>query len=137
MIGSMKRIFPIMLLMLLLVSGTGTAHASRLEVTVEENGKDLVLGRGDLLVVLLPANRTTGYGWKPSFSRSGVLKSEGDAVWLPAKGKPALVGASGTERWIFRAEKAGATTLALVYVRPWEHGKPAEKTVSWPVTVRP
>lgn len=134
MIGSMKRIFLIMLLGTL---GAGVAHAARLEVTAGENGKDLVLGRGDLLVVTLPANRTTGYGWCPTLSRSGVLKSEGEAVWLPTKGKPGLVGAPGTEQWIFRAEKAGTTTLTLGYVRPWEHGKPAEKTVSWPVTVRP
>jgi inhibitor of cysteine peptidase len=116
---------------------SGWTHAARLDVTEEENGKDLLLDRGDLLVVHLPANRTTGFSWQPIFSRGGVLKAEGDAFYLANKTSSRLVGAGGTESWIFSAEKAGSTTLTLGYVRPWEKGKPPGKTVAWPVTVRP
>jgi inhibitor of cysteine peptidase len=111
--------------------------AARLDVTEEEKGKDLLLSRGDLLVVHLPANRTTGFGWQPTFSRVGVLRSEGEAFYLANRTSAHLVGAGGTESWIFRAQKAGSTTLTLGYVRPWEKGKAPEKTISWPVTVRP
>jgi inhibitor of cysteine peptidase len=134
MIGGMKRIS---LLILLTACLSVTLSAARLDVTDEENGKDLLLNRGDLLVVYLQANRTTGFGWQPTFSKVGVLKAEGEAFYLPNKTTPGLVGSGGTESWIFRAEKAGSTTLTLGYVRPWEKGKAPEKTVAWPVTVRP
>ena len=134
MIGGMKRISLIILLTACLGA---TLPAARLDVTEEENGKDLLLDRGGLLVVYLPANRTTGFGWQPTFSKVGVLKAEGEAFYLPNKTSAHLVGAGGVESWIFRAEKAGSTTLTLGYVRPLEKGKAPEKTVAWPVTVRP
>lgn len=112
-------------------------QAARLDVTEEENGKDLLLNRGDLLVVYLPANRTTGFGWQPAYSKVGVLKAEGEAFYLANRTSPHLVGAGGTESWIFRAEKAGSVTLTFGYVRPWEKEKAPEKKVAWPVTVRP
>jgi inhibitor of cysteine peptidase len=134
MIGSMKRLLVGTLPMLICCGGL---LAARLDVTEEENGKDLLLNRGDLLVVHLPANRTTGFCWQPTFSKPEVLKAEGEAFYLVHKTLPHLVGSGGTETWIFRAEKAGSTSLTLGYVRPWEKGKAPEKTVAWPVTVRP
>jgi inhibitor of cysteine peptidase len=134
MIGAMKRLS---LIILTTVCLSLPLSAARLDVTGEENGKDLLLNRGDLLVVYLPANRTTGFGWQPTFSKGGVLKPEGDAFYLANKTSPHLVGWGGTETWIFRAEQAGSTTLTLGYVRPWEKGKAPEKSVAWPVTVRP
>lgn len=116
---------------------SGSSLAARLDVTEEENGKDLLLNRGDLLVVHLPANRTTGYGWQPAASPEGVLKAEGEAFYLAPRNQGRLVGVGGTETWIFRAEKKGTTTLSLGYARPWEKGKSPERSVSWPVTVRP
>jgi predicted secreted protein len=133
MIGAMRWISLIMLLAGCLMAAL---QAARLDVTEEENGKDLLLDRGDLLVVHLPSNRTTGFGWQPFFSRIGVLKLEGDAFYLANRTSARLVGTGGTESWIFLAEKAGSTTLTLGYVRPWEKAKAPEKTVAWPVTVR-
>jgi inhibitor of cysteine peptidase len=134
MIDAMKLPSLIILLMACL---SMTLSAARLNVTGEENGKDLLLNRGDLLVVYLPANRTTGFGWQATFSKGGILKPEGDAFYLANRTSAHLVGSGGTETWIFRAEKAGNTTLAFGYARPWEKGKAPEKTVAWPVTVRP
>lgn len=134
MIVNMKR-------WILAVAGTvmfcSWLSAARLDITQEENGKDLLLDRGDLLVVYLQANRTTGFGWQPAFSKEGVLRSEGEAYYLPNRTSAHLVGAGGMESWIFRAQKAGSTTLTLGYARPWEKGKAPEEKVSWPVTVRP
>lgn len=134
MIDAMKLPSLIILLMACL---SMTLSAARLDVTGEENGKDLLLNRGDLLVVYLPANRTTGFGWQATFSKGGILKPEGDAFYLANRTSAHLVGSGGTETWIFRAEKAGNTTLTFGYARPWEKGKAPEKTVAWPVTVRP
>ena len=78
MIRSMKRLFGGILVAVL---ATGSLLAARLDVTDGENGKDLILRRGDLLTVTLNANRTTGYGWHPSLSREGILMSKGAAVY--------------------------------------------------------
>ena len=133
MIEAMK---PPFLIILLTACLSMTLSAARLDVTDEENGKDLLLNRGDLLVVYLPANRTTGFGWQATFSKAGILKTEGDAFYLANRTSAHLVGSGGTETWIFRADKSGNTTLTFGYARPWEKGKAPEKTVAWPVTVR-
>ena len=134
MIEAMK---PPFLIILMTACLSMTLSAARLDVTDEENGKDLLLNRGDLLVVYLPANRTTGFGWHATFSKAGILKTEGDAFYLANRTSAHLVGSGGTETWIFRAEKSGNTTLTFGYARPWEKGKAPDKTVAWPVTVRP
>jgi len=134
MIDAMK---PPFLIILLTACLSMTLSGARLDVTDEENGKDLLLNRGDMLVVYLPANRTTGFGWQATFSKPGILKPEGDAFYLANRTSAHLVGSGGTETWIFRAEKAGNTTLTFGYARPWERGKAPEKTAAWPVTVRP
>ena len=57
MIRAMKRLFGGILVAVL---ATGSLLAARFDVTDGENGKDLILRRGDLLTVTLNANRTTG-----------------------------------------------------------------------------
>jgi len=125
------------LIILLAACLSMTLSGARIDVTDEENGKDLVLKRGDLLVVYLPANRTTGFGWQANFSKGGILKPEGEAFYHAIRTSPHLVGSGGTETWIFRAEKAGSTTLTLGFVRPWEKGKAPEKSMVYPVNIRP
>jgi inhibitor of cysteine peptidase len=45
------------------------------------------------------------------------------------------VGSGGTETWRLAAQRPGAQTLTLEYRRPWEHGVPPARTVSYRVTV--
>ena len=134
MIGGMKHLLSGILCCLLV---TGWAVAAQLDLTEAENGKDILLDRGDLLLVHLPSNRTTGYGWNAICSTPGKLELVGEPLLKQAKGSRGLVGAGGVETWTFRAVAAGRTRLTFSYARPWEKGVPPLRVIAWPVTVRP
>jgi len=134
MILLMKRLL-LGLFLGLLVSGS--AAAARLDLTEQENGKDILLDRGDELVVRLPSNRTTGYSWSLEMTGSGRLEQQGEALYETPRSDRRMMGAGGVEIWKFRALKAGQVSLKFNYRRPWEKDVPPVKTVSWPVTIRP
>jgi inhibitor of cysteine peptidase len=116
---------------------SGFAAAAQLDLTEKENGKDLWMDRGDLLVFHLPANPSTGYSWSVAASKPGLLLQQGEAICEIPKSAKRRLGAGGTEVWRFRAEQAGTLTLTFSYARVWEKGLPPVRTLSWPVTIRP
>ena len=111
--------------------------AAQLDLTEQENGKDLWMDRGDLLVFRLPSNPSTGYSWSVAASKPGLLLQQGEAACEIPKSAKGRVGAGGTEVWRFRAERAGTLTLTFSYARVWEKGVPPVRRLSWPVTIRP
>ena len=93
-----------------------------------DDGSTLSLSPGQVLLVRLPSNPTTGYRWKVVAIDEVVLKQVGEAEFTPYQtGRIPLAGAGGTELFRFRAVGPGKTTLRLEYVRPWEKGVPAVK----------
>jgi len=74
---------------------------------------------GDLLLVRLPGNPSTGYMWRVAEeSAPGVLELEGEPRFDPEY--PNVCGSPGTYTFRFRARAAGTTRLVLVYERTWE-----------------
>jgi inhibitor of cysteine peptidase len=130
----MRRFFSGLILGLLLSSW---ATAAQLDLTEQENGKDLWMDRGDLLVFRLPSNPSTGYSWSVAASKPGLLLQQGEAACEIPKSAKGRVGAGGTEVWRFRAVRAGTLTLTFSYARVWEKGVPPVRTLTWPVTIRP
>lgn len=130
----MRRLLAGLILGLLLSS---SATAAQLDLTQKENGKDLWMDRGDILVFRLPSNPSTGYSWSVAASKPGLLLQQGEATCELPKSAKGRVGAGGTEVWRFRAERAGSLTLTFSYARVWEKGVPPVRTLSWPVTIRP
>ena len=119
-----------------LPTGAGLARASvcgislrvyRL-VTADENGAEITLRRGEMLMVALPGNPTTGYGWAPIEEPDFLARLEG-VEYLPAT---ALVGGGGTFFFRYEAREEGVGVLAFAYLRPWEE----EGAGSFSVTVR-
>jgi inhibitor of cysteine peptidase len=123
--------------MFLTVLFSSWVTAAQLDLTEKENGKDLWMDRGDLLVFHLPANPSTGYSWSVAASKPGLLLQQGEAICEIPKSAKGRLGAGGTEVWRFRAERAGTLTLTFSYARVWEKGLPPVRTLRWPVTIRP
>ncbi len=93
-------------------------------VTDQENGKTINLSKAATLVVELASNPSTGYSWALDGDPS-PLKLVNSEYKQDQSGK---IGATGTLRFRFEATAAGASTLKLVYHRPWEkHVAPAKK----------
>lgn len=128
----MKRI----VLLCLLLSGFGRISAARLDLTEAENGKDIVLRKGDALVVHLPGNPSTGYGWLLGVSKPGLLATPREGVYESVKAEN-RVGVPVNVVWKLKAVKAGSVKITFSYIRPWERNVPPARVVSWPVTIRP
>ena len=128
---------PLLLGFLLTVALSESTQAASRTLTELDNGKDLQVTTGDLLVFRLPSNRSTGYSWSAATSKCSLLGQVGDAGYELPKSAKRLAGSGGTEVWKFRALEAGSLTITFAYARPWEKGIPPVRTLSWPVTIRP
>ena len=111
-------------------------HASELTLTEKDTGKEVVLRKGDLLTVELPSNPTTGYSWSTVSSGQSHLALVSTA-YLAAEKSKGIVGSGGVATWTFKALEAGSLKMTFSYARSWEHGIPAARLISWPITVKP
>lgn len=82
-----------------------------------DNGKTLVVAKGQPFRLELPANPTTGYQWQIDKISRAYLKIK-DFGFVQPSGK--LLGAGGTSWWELVPLKTGETTLRLLYFRSWE-----------------
>ena len=84
--------------------------------------------------VTLDSNRTTGYSWilgEPLDTT--MLQLDSHIYNRPSATVP---GAGGTETWTFTPLCAGATTLVLVYRRPWEPPSPTDRQQIYDIVVQ-
>ena len=89
-------------------------------VTKEDDGRLVTLDRGDLLVVRLEGNPSSGYEWElVDPLDQGVLEQVGEREFV-SEGNDDIVGAPGTFVFRFRAVASGTIPLQFVYERPWE-----------------
>jgi predicted secreted protein/Tol biopolymer transport system component len=109
--------------------------AETVDVNEADDGGQIELELGKLLVVTLESNPSTGYRWELVENNNFVLKQFGETEFKSSDtSEPPLVGAGGWEIFRFKAVSAGQTTLELIYHRPWEDVEPL-KTFSIQVTV--
>jgi inhibitor of cysteine peptidase len=136
----------VMLIGLVLVSGCGSvADAGHPEATpvgevvlgAEDNGRQVALMPGQMLIIALESNPTTGYSWELAEGDAAVVQQVGEVEFsASAPEGEQLVGAGGTETFRFAAAEQGQTTLTLIYHRPWEKGVAPLETFSVDVVVR-
>jgi predicted secreted protein len=123
------------LVVALLAAALGLVGCSLFTVEIDESSAGSIqrLDVGDLLIVRLPGNATTGYEWarvQPiSFDVSPLqIVQEGDYQADACD----LVGAPGEFIFRYRAIQQGTVTIAFEHRRPWETDQPIE---SYSVTV--
>jgi inhibitor of cysteine peptidase len=87
-----------------------------LTVTDQDNGRHLPAHVGDLLMLHLAENATSGYRWAPESYDTRLL----ELVEATAAYPNAAVGSGGEAIFRFRVVGAGSGTLALKYWRHWE-----------------
>jgi len=92
-------------------------------VSEQDNGSQIDLKPGQILVVTLQSNPTTGYRWERVENQDSILEQMGEAEFKPSEtGGLPPIGGGGWEIFRFKAINKGQTTLTLVYRRPWETG---------------
>jgi inhibitor of cysteine peptidase len=99
--------------------------AETVDVNEADNGGQVELELGKLLVVTLESNPSTGYRWELVENDDSILKQFGQAEFKSSEtGDSPMVGAGGWVIFRFKAVSAGQITLELVYRRPWEDVEP-------------
>jgi len=109
--------------------------AEAVEVNEDNHGGQIELELGEILVVTLESNPSTGYRWEVVENNDSILKQFGEVEFKSSEtSDPPMVGAGGWEIFRFKAVSTGQITLELVYHRSWEDVEPL-KTFSLQVTV--
>ena len=78
----------------------------------------------------LEGNPTTGYTWVYTMSPEGIVR-EISNKYVPDKNDGNLVGSGGKFIFTFEAVREGEAELVFSYLRTWEEGIPALKTVTY------
>ncbi|MCF8335722.1 MAG: protease inhibitor I42 family protein [Bacteroidales bacterium] len=85
-----------------------------------EFDREYEVNKGEEFVINLKTNPSTGYHWAIEEGLSdSIITLQGDE-YVPEENptnKPRL-GAGGTKKWHFRAEREGQTILKFIYKRP-------------------
>ena len=96
--------------------GCDDSSADSLVVSQSQNGGTVALAKGETLAVELAGNPTTGYEWTIAQLDAAFLR----LVDSSYSADSSAIGSGGAYTFRFEALQAGATTLGLVYRRPWE-----------------
>lgn len=118
-------------LIVTIISGCSAPAALALEA--EDDGQEVTLQKGQVLVIALPGNPSTGYGWQMVDAEGAILRQVGEPEF---EADSELVGAPGTITLRFEAAEAGQMDLTLAYQRPWEADVEPLDTFTVQVTVK-
>ena len=94
-----------------------------IHVTSGDANKEIAAKVGEIIVIELDGNATTGYSWSELPGRTdSVLESKGNEY--VARQRPGMVGGGGKAYFRYLVKEAGTTEIRLGYARPWEQGNP-------------
>lgn len=100
----------------------------------EQSDCPLTLKTGQILMLTLPSNPTTGYRWQIQNPAQSILRSLGPEVYNNS-GDKNMVGSPGQSVWRYQASTAGTGRLLMVYQQPWAPEVPPEQTFNCSITV--
>jgi len=112
----------------------GPPPPTEVHVGARDDGGHVQLSQGQILVISLESNPSTGYTWEVEqtgvrMEGQRILQQVGESEFGPQSDAlgtasnqraPHLLGAPGTQVLRFEPVEAGQTTLRLIYHRPWE-----------------
>ena len=124
-----RRLFTLLSVTIFLLCSTSPGNEIRF--TDEDNGETEALAVGDVLVITLDGNPTTGYQWQVADYDDAVLEQKGEPTYTR---HGAAIGGGGSYDFRFEAAGKGETDLRLIYFRPFEN-KPPIKTFTMTISV--
>ena len=134
MLNNKFNLVALLTLLLALTVATGCSPQQEVKASIDDDGREMQLKKGQTLVVTLEGNPTTGYSWEAAEPLDEqVLRQAGEPEF---EAESDLVGAGGVQILRFEAVNAGQTTLKLVYHRSWEKDVEPLETYSLQVVVR-
>jgi inhibitor of cysteine peptidase len=110
----------------------GDDDSGRSVFDVDDSGSELLVNAGDEFEVRLVSNPSTGYSWVVAESETTAWTLVDSSFEEPDS---ELVGAAGTEIFVFEAADEGAGVLRLEYVRPFDDPVVPAEVVEFEIVV--
>jgi inhibitor of cysteine peptidase len=142
------RVVALSFLLVTLLAGAGCAAGSpsspdaNVDISADAFGQtnhaseNVELAAGGMLTVTLGSNPTTGFSWGDTAQVADASILEQMSYELVGPEDSSVVGAGGSEVWVFKALKSGTTTVSFAYSRPWEGGEKDVWTLDLTVKVK-
>jgi inhibitor of cysteine peptidase len=118
----------------MLLAGCATTTATK-TLTIFDNNKSINLAVGQVFMVTLETNPTTGYRWDYQQEGTAFLEPLGEPRYQAGSAPVGMVGGGGKEYFTFRPSNAGQQTLKLDYHRPFERDVAPLQIVSYNLVV--
>ncbi len=129
-----RKIILLVLTVVALIGVPGAFASSEINLDFGDNGSTIEVNKGQILVISLESNPSTGSTWEVTELDTHILRQIGEPEFQPGSNVP---GAPGMQIFRFEAVNTGQTPLKLIYHRPFEPNVPPLKTFSIQVIVRP
>ena len=114
-------------------SSSGPSGPSSLTLGEAKSGGTVTVNAGEIFVIILEGNPTTGYTWELDAIDATILQQIGEAEFTPESN---AIGSGGKFTFHFKAISAGQSFLKLVYHRSWELETPPLNTFEVTVMVK-
>lgn len=109
------------LILVVLLICAGNASPDDVTLVQSDNGKTIMVAPGAKIRVRLESNPSTGYQWTlptpPDPKVLKMLSSQADGPEDEGNDEEPVVGAPGTETWVYQATGAGTATVTMTYMR--------------------
>lgn len=106
------------LLLAVLLLCIGKAAPAEITLLPSDNGKTIKVAPGTRISVRLESNPSTGYQWTlPQPPDEKILKMLSSQLDGGPDAGSDVVGAPGTEVWVYEATGAGTATVTMTYMR--------------------
>jgi inhibitor of cysteine peptidase len=109
--------FALLFLLTLLLTSCGSS--SDVNLDLNDSGSQVEVEKGQVLVISLESNPSTGYSWDVMEIDESILKQVGESEFISSQSGD-IVGAGGVEVLRFETTGVGTTYLELGYRRVWE-----------------
>ena len=117
--------------------GAKASGGRAINLGIADSGKTVKAGVGDLVLIKLASNPTTGFSWSAADLPKGSAVTLQSKKYLSASQMNAeirpMAGQGGQATFTYRVAKAGKATISLTYRRPWE--KKAKPARTFTVTI--
>lgn len=114
-------------------SSSGPSGPSSLTLEEGRSGSTVEIDTGEMFLVILEGNPTTGYTWEVDALDTTILQKIGEPDFTPDSD---AIGSGGKFIFRFRAISVGQSPLKLIYHRPWEQDVPPLKTFELTIIVK-
>ena len=108
------------------------ATGDEIDLTENDNGKNIEVHTGDVIRIVLESNITTGYSWENADKVDKDILALDSDDYVSDPNPEEMDGVGGNTVIVYRALKPGKTKVELVYSQSWE---PSEFDQRFSVTV--